>query len=258
MAYKVFISHSVNDKEIVEAMVKLLRNGMDLKKEEIFCTSMYGTIRTGEDFINKIRENVRECEVVLLMLSHQYTDSFFCQVECGAAWALGKSFKPIIIPPMDFSELEKPMDTHQAIKITDKKGIRLLYDELVNQKVIQGNTNEFEEALEIFCKEVDNCITCPKEENGYITVKVKEIYPEDKKDYLKIEGKINIEILKKVNAERLEMWDEEEHWLDFKYHKNKNVKVGDVLKIKVKGSKFYEHLKHNGKDLYNVRNIYFY
>ena len=56
---KIFISHSHSDKTIVEGFVKdILKVGCGFKDNDLFCTLDTSSIRTGDDFREKIVENM--------------------------------------------------------------------------------------------------------------------------------------------------------------------------------------------------------
>ena len=64
---KIFISHSHSDKTIVDGFVKeILKVGCGFKDSDLFCTLDTSTIRTGDDFREKIIENMRDCDFIFL------------------------------------------------------------------------------------------------------------------------------------------------------------------------------------------------
>lgn len=102
---KVFVSHAVSDKRIVDAFVDLLHSGMNIDFNEIYCTS-HGKLKNGEYFVEEIRQNLINSEVVFLLLSNNFFASNFCLNEMGATWVLGKPLVPILVPPCGFAKLE--------------------------------------------------------------------------------------------------------------------------------------------------------
>lgn len=92
---KIFISHASGDKNIVDLLVNEVKN---LNVEIVYTSqpSMNPSI-SGEDFIIKILEGIKESRQVLACLSPNFYKSVVCQVEMGMAYALGKQIKPIII-----------------------------------------------------------------------------------------------------------------------------------------------------------------
>ena len=87
-ARRIFISHSSNDKKLVEAFVeKILRLGIGVSIDDIFCTSIETMgIKNGDDMRSHIRQNILGCDLVLLMISCSYIKSSICLNEMGAIW----------------------------------------------------------------------------------------------------------------------------------------------------------------------------
>jgi hypothetical protein len=73
---KVFISHAVRDKKLVEAFVDLLHSGMNINFNEIFCTSN-GRLPSGELFTEQIRQNLYYSDVVIFIMTKSFFDSKF-------------------------------------------------------------------------------------------------------------------------------------------------------------------------------------
>ena len=83
---KIFISHSSKDKVVINGFIKeILKIGCGFKDSDIFCTLDPTIIRTGDDFREKIVENMKECDFILLFISKNYIKSEICQNEIGAA-----------------------------------------------------------------------------------------------------------------------------------------------------------------------------
>ena len=62
---KLFISHCAKDQSEVCRLIDLLTLGMGVCKDDIFCTSINGTLPIGESFSENIRKALQESEVVL-------------------------------------------------------------------------------------------------------------------------------------------------------------------------------------------------
>lgn len=82
----VFISHSTKNRELVEQFVEFLKLGMGVENSRIFCTSENGTLPTGRNFVEIIRQEVQEREMVIALITPEYLQSRFCMMELGAAW----------------------------------------------------------------------------------------------------------------------------------------------------------------------------
>jgi hypothetical protein len=114
---KIFISHSSKDKKIVEHFIELLEF-IGLSNKQIFCTSFEGYgIEYGEDFLDRIRQELDEKVLVIFLLSHNFYESPVCLCEMGAVWVKSNTRIPIIIPPFDFKDIKGVFPTTQGLKI---------------------------------------------------------------------------------------------------------------------------------------------
>lgn len=104
---KFFISHSSDDKDTVDGFIKnILMLGCGFRKSDIFCTLDPASIRTGDDFREKIIENMKTCDYILFFISKNYNSSDVCKNEMGAAWALnGKRILPFVFPDVKFEQM---------------------------------------------------------------------------------------------------------------------------------------------------------
>jgi hypothetical protein len=81
----VFISHSSRDKELAEALVELLRLALNLKGNEVLCTSVEGSrLAGGADTDETIREEILEVPVFIGLLSDASVESAYVLFELGA------------------------------------------------------------------------------------------------------------------------------------------------------------------------------
>ena len=151
-ARKFFISHSSEDKAIVNGFVKeILKVGCGFKDSDIFCTLDPTVIRTGDDFRIKIVENLRECDFILLFISENYRQSEICQNEMGAAWALdNKRVLPFILPNTTFNDMGFLNEVKQGASITDKRKLDEFYSEICEYYGISSDWPSFNKAKEDF------------------------------------------------------------------------------------------------------------
>ena len=64
---KIFISHAVADKDLVDAFVDFLQTGCGVKHEDMFCSSLEGmTIPEGSSFVHFMEDTLREADFVSL------------------------------------------------------------------------------------------------------------------------------------------------------------------------------------------------
>lgn len=102
----VFISHSSNDKEFVEALVDLLES-IGLTKENLFCSSVDGYgIPLSNDIFETIRALFNEYELfVVFVHSPRYYESHVSLNEMGAAWVLKTDFCSLLTKDMEFNKM---------------------------------------------------------------------------------------------------------------------------------------------------------
>lgn len=138
---KLFISHAVHDKALVEAVVDLLESGVGVPHKSIFCSSLKGqSIKPGKDFVDSIRENLDGATCVLALISEAYYASAFCMCELGGVWLASKSFLPVLVPPVDYSGLKAVLSGLQVSKIASEEDLDELRDELVERLEIEAHS----------------------------------------------------------------------------------------------------------------------
>lgn len=60
----IFISHANKDKDLVEAIVELIEEGIGVPENQIFCSSLKGYgIPVGENFISYIKSQIQAPEL---------------------------------------------------------------------------------------------------------------------------------------------------------------------------------------------------
>lgn len=130
---RVFISHAVKDKALVDAFFDLLQTGAGLTPNETFCSSLEGMgIPAGKNFVDYIKEKVQHPDLVLLILSPNYLESLFCQSELGAGWALSHDMIPIVVPPTKFSDLKAVLTGTHGYRIDSDTDLSELRDQIVS------------------------------------------------------------------------------------------------------------------------------
>jgi hypothetical protein len=128
---KIFVSHAVADRELVDAFVDFLQTGCGVVHDDIFCSSLEGmTIPEGSTFVTFIEEALRDAEFVIMIISPSYYESMFCLCELGATWILQHNNFPMLVPPLDWSDLKAVLNPRQGGKINDASDLANLYDRL--------------------------------------------------------------------------------------------------------------------------------
>ena len=130
----IFISHSTKNKELVERLVEFLRSGMGIENSKIFCTSINGTLPTGKDFVQIIKQEVKEREMVIALITPEYLESQFCMMELGAAWIEAEYLCPILAGGVEYRDLsESPLQGIQMRKIDKEEDLCAVYNEKIGR-----------------------------------------------------------------------------------------------------------------------------
>lgn len=151
---KIFISHSKADERIGE---KLLDSFIDMgiSKDIVFYSSKYHTgIGLGKDFHSEIKRALKECEIVVFLLTPNFYQSEFCLNEMGAVWISDKKFIPLLLGGLSYSEMKGFIDYHYIALTPDKSQSFKLYHEL--KKYISSETPVVNEKIfDSFLDEAD-------------------------------------------------------------------------------------------------------
>lgn len=244
---KIFISHSTKNQELAKQFMKLLQTGMGFARKDIFCTSLPNTLPTGEAFIEKIREELKECEAVIFLITREYLKSRFCLAELGAAWGLSKQIYPMLL--VDIEEIENtPLKGLQVLFLERESDITALYDDLCGKGIITSrHTTEYMSELPNFMEQIEVLVNgeylLQKDKDGYYHTEIVEARPvkEHFRCY-KIKGHVDT-------------WEAEDEaktdWLF--YHKGmyEDLKVGDTVRFQ-----FTKEEIKQFPDIGIARNIY--
>ena len=247
----IFISHSTKDRELVEQIVELRQLGMGVEPSKIFCTSLEGTLPTGEDFIKIIKDNVKDRGMVLAVITPEYLKSQFCMMELGAAWVGAEYRCPILALGMEYQDLgASPLAKRQMRKADQEKDWNKVYDELLSYGMISANTARFHKKLQEFMKyvrrlpEKTDRLYTPDQEGYYqVIIEAARTVPRPYRCY-KIKGKLMIEGLQ-------QFLDSESHWIFYTEGAYDDLKAGDQVRLKISKTE-----RRRFPDIGFARNIY--
>lgn len=156
---KIFISHSSKDIKFVESFVEnILRLGLDIPSERIFCSSMEGHgIKSGQYIPDRLRQEIQLTSIALLFISKHYKSSEVCLNEVGAAWATlqKENVIPILLPSVDFKELGFLDIGRLGLKIYERAGILKLIQDCKDQLNPSFNLEKIHNKIEVFIKEIE-------------------------------------------------------------------------------------------------------
>ena len=137
MSKKIFLSHAAVDKNLVLAFLRFLKDGLGIDENDVFCTSLSGTLPTGLEFIPYIKKNLEDCEKVVFFITESYFKSPFCLAELGAAWALNQNIYPIVVPPLSATEINRtPWLGTQARPLCNQHDLAVMFEELKRDGIV--------------------------------------------------------------------------------------------------------------------------
>lgn len=152
---KLFISHSSKDRELIKTLVEFLQMGMGISRGEIFCTSYPEELPTGEQFIEVIKKEMINCEVVFFVITDEFLRSQFCLTEMGAAWGLGKRIYPLMLVKLERIE-NTPLKGIQVRFLEKQSDVNAIYDELRNCNIItRTSITEYINRIDAFVRQVE-------------------------------------------------------------------------------------------------------
>ena len=159
---KIFISHSSADEKIVESFVSnILRLGINIKREEIFCSSVEGMkIASGEDWRQRIKDEITEANVILLLVSPNYKASEICLNEMGAAYVSDAAVIPLILGDITYKSVGVIVEPKQIEKL-DEDGLNHLCEklkEIFPKKANSFNVSVWDSKKRKFLEEMRNFI----------------------------------------------------------------------------------------------------
>lgn len=137
----IFVSHSVKDKEIVNAFVDLILHGaLSIPINEIFCVSTDGTkIKSGDDWRNSIKESLLSAKINFLIITPNYKESEVCLNEMGAAWVTSSKIIPLIVDPINYSSVGVIQQPKQIEKLLEEDSLDRIKDVVQEELTISND-----------------------------------------------------------------------------------------------------------------------
>lgn len=110
-----FISFVHEDACIAHPLATFLRkNGY-----QVFFTDDNWVLHAGEVWLNRIKQELTEAEIVLLLFSRRSVARPWIHFEAGAAWLSGKRMIPVCVGRFRVKDLPIPYNGLQAVSLTD-------------------------------------------------------------------------------------------------------------------------------------------
>lgn len=110
---RVFFSYTAADKAHALKLRSLLSQRSNLR---VFTTDL---LSAGENWEPRLRNEISECDIFVVLLSPSALESSWVLHELGAAWGLKKPIIPIVTHPEVFAKIPVALSNIQLIDIED-------------------------------------------------------------------------------------------------------------------------------------------
>jgi TIR domain len=130
---KIFLSHAWANKPLADQFRDTLVLG-GVPESRFFYSSDRATgIPSGQDVGTYLRESLRGAGLVIELISHDFLGRPMCLMELGAAWVMGVSTYPIVIPPLSREEAVSKVGNVQMGLLGDDSQVTDIFNELYDR-----------------------------------------------------------------------------------------------------------------------------
>ena len=110
MRIRLFISHSDGDRGLAKAITALMQYGCKLSDDEIRCTSVDGfRLQSGSNVDAELRDELRNADYMIGILSDVSVESFYVLAEFGARWGTAKPLATLKASTMQLDAFAGPL-----------------------------------------------------------------------------------------------------------------------------------------------------
>jgi hypothetical protein len=115
---KVFISFIHEEENVAHALQDFLIDKLGMKRQDIFLSSDIWQTRAGEDWLKRIRRELKSAKAVILMLSRVSVRRPWVNFEAGAAWLRKEELLiPVCFGDLSKGKLPKPFADLRAVNL---------------------------------------------------------------------------------------------------------------------------------------------
>jgi hypothetical protein len=195
---KIFVSHAVDDRKLVKEFVDFIQLGAGLQRNEIFCSSLAGSIPNGAFFVQHILKELQAADLIICILSRSYFESEFCLAEVGAAQARrvagSATIYSLIVPPVTYADLQGVLYGVQSGSILKAQALGELRDILTAGRADFPGTPTWDENRDSFLELANNIIGRNRATELLNQIHVQDIFIERSKGNpnIKVENKLRL------------------------------------------------------------------
>jgi SAM-dependent methyltransferase len=141
---EIFISHSSQDRELINQVVDLLETGAGVNGEGIFASSVEGRdIPSSVDYRAYIKQTITDAALSIFLLTPNFYRSPFCMAELGAAWVLDSPMLVFTVPPLKPEEITDVAGSLQLEELHTQKSLDKLRDLLGTNLGVKGRVTRW-------------------------------------------------------------------------------------------------------------------
>ena len=121
---RVFISHSDDDVEIAKPLIALLRSALNLRSDDIRCSSVDGyRLPAGAPTDEILRREVDDAELFIGLITPNSMKSVYVLFELGARWGARKPMFPMLASGATWEHLEGPLSSINALDCSNRSQV---------------------------------------------------------------------------------------------------------------------------------------
>lgn len=117
----IFISFIHEDEKVAEGVKSFLREKL-AGSGKVFLASDKWAIYAGEDWLQRIKQELDSAKVVVLLLRKESVGRPWVNFEAGAAWLTNKAIIPACFGDLQKDAMPKPYSNMQALSLEDEDG----------------------------------------------------------------------------------------------------------------------------------------
>lgn len=137
---QVFISHSSNDLEIAKILIDLLQKSLNLRNDDIRCTSLDGyRMRAGASINETLRSEVHDAALLIGLITPSSINSAYVIFELGARWGAEKPIIPLLASGTTPEHLEGPLSGINALDSREEGQVHQLIEEAALGLQVRAN-----------------------------------------------------------------------------------------------------------------------
>jgi hypothetical protein len=124
----VFLSHAAKDQEIAIYLKKIIEGA--IPGSDVFVSSDTEDLRPGDEWVKRIRENLRDANVLLLLASERGLNRPWVWYETGSAWSREIRMVPCCLGRVRKNGLSAPFSSYQALNVDEGPDFKSLLTEI--------------------------------------------------------------------------------------------------------------------------------